>query len=54
MAWLKQHSLAAYEVNDVTTGLRILRAGRVDFWLGGNLPTRFIVKNGDLTEFGLR
>ena len=29
---LKEQGLTAYEVSDTATGLRMLRAGRVDFW----------------------
>ncbi len=43
-AWLKAQGLQGHEVNDVGTGLRMLQAGRVDFWLGGDLPTRFAIK----------
>ncbi|MBY0366590.1 MAG: transporter substrate-binding domain-containing protein [Roseateles sp.] len=32
LAWLKEQGLTAYEVSDTATGLRMLRAGRVDFW----------------------
>lgn len=37
LAWLRQHGLNAYEVSDTVTGLRMLRAGRVDFWLVNDL-----------------
>ncbi|MDR7331862.1 transporter substrate-binding domain-containing protein [Roseateles asaccharophilus] len=43
-AWLKEHRLASHEVNDVATGLRILHAGRVDYWLGSDVVARFAVK----------
>lgn len=43
-AWLKEHGLASHEVNDVATGLRILQAGRVDYWLGNDVVTRFAIK----------
>lgn len=33
LAWLRQHDVNVYEVNDTLTGLRMLRAGRVDYWL---------------------
>jgi polar amino acid transport system substrate-binding protein len=36
-AWLREHGLKAYEVNDTMTGLRMLRAGRVDYWLVNDL-----------------
>ncbi|RTL15049.1 MAG: transporter substrate-binding domain-containing protein [Burkholderiales bacterium] len=32
LAWLKEQGLKPYEVSDAATGLRMLRAGRVDFW----------------------
>jgi polar amino acid transport system substrate-binding protein len=44
LAWLKEHGLASHEVNDTSTGLRMLQAGRVDFWLGNSIPTRFIIQ----------
>lgn len=46
-AWLKEHGLTGHEVNDVATGLRILQAGRIDYWLGSDLVTRFAAKAGD-------
>lgn len=33
LAWLRDQGLQAYEVNDTSTGLRMLRAARVDYWL---------------------
>lgn len=46
-AWLKDHGLASYEVNDVSTGLRMLQAGRVTFWLGNDMAARFVIKTLD-------
>lgn len=45
-SWLKEQGPAGYEVNDVATGLRILQAGRVDYWLGNDVVTRFAIKAG--------
>lgn len=42
--WLKEHGLSSHEVNDVAAGLRILQAGRVDYWLGNDVVTRFAIK----------
>jgi polar amino acid transport system substrate-binding protein len=42
--WLKDHGLDGYEVNDVATGLRMLQAGRVDYWLGNDMVTRIAIK----------
>jgi polar amino acid transport system substrate-binding protein len=36
-AWLHEHGLSVHEVNDTVTGLRMLRAGRVDYWLVNDL-----------------
>ncbi|MGM9480986.1 substrate-binding periplasmic protein [Roseateles sp. NT4] len=44
-AWLKEQGLTGHEVNDVTIGLRMLQAGRVDFWLGNDLAARFVIRN---------
>lgn len=58
LAWLHEHGLNAYEVNDTLTGLRMLRAGRVDFWLVNELPARYVVQRSGgtpprpLREFG--
>lgn len=38
LIWLREQGLTAYEVNDTVTGLRMLRAGRVDFWFVNDLP----------------
>lgn len=45
-AWLKERGLPGYEVNDVATGLRMLQAGRVDYWLGNDVVTRFAIRAG--------
>lgn len=34
---LREHGIAAQEVNDTQTGLRMLQAGRVDFWLANDV-----------------
>jgi len=44
--WLKEHGLSGHDVNDVAAGLRILQAGRVDYWLGNDVVTRFAIKAG--------
>lgn len=43
-AWLKEHGVTGYEVNDLGTGLRMLQAGRVDFWLGSEVSARFVIR----------
>jgi len=45
-AWLKERGLDGYEVNDVATGLRMLQAGRVDYYLGNDMVTRIAIKAG--------
>ena len=45
-AWLKQHRLDGYEVNDISTGLRMLQAGRIDYYLGNDMLTRIAIKAG--------
>jgi polar amino acid transport system substrate-binding protein len=42
--WLKERGLDAYEVNNVAAGLRLLQAGRVDYWLGNDVVTRLTLK----------
>ncbi|MFG6433603.1 substrate-binding periplasmic protein [Roseateles sp. LYH14W] len=42
--WLQERGLDAYEVNDVAAGLRLLQAGRVDYWLGNDMVTRLALK----------
>jgi len=37
LAWARERGLSVYEVNDTVTGLRMLRAGRVDLWLSNDL-----------------
>lgn len=46
LAWLREHGLNAYEVNDTLTGLRMLRAGRVDFWLVNDLAGQRAIQLG--------
>jgi len=49
-AWLKERGLDGYEVNDVAAGLRMLQAGRVDYWLGNDMVTRLALKaSGEAT-----
>jgi polar amino acid transport system substrate-binding protein len=43
-AWLKERGLDSYEVNDVATGLRMLQAGRVDYYLGNDVVTRLAIR----------
>ncbi|MFT7774236.1 substrate-binding periplasmic protein [Roseateles sp.] len=45
--WLREHGLKAYEVNDTATGLRMLQAGRVDFWLVNDLAARRAIQHSD-------
>lgn len=40
LQWLHDHGLPAYEVNDTQTGLRMLRAGRADYWLTNDVVAR--------------
>jgi polar amino acid transport system substrate-binding protein len=46
LAWLREHGLKTYEVNDTLTGLRMLRAGRVDFWLVNDLAGQRAIQLG--------
>ena len=43
-AWLKDHGVTGYEVNDMGTGLRMLQAGRIDFWLGSEVSARLAIR----------
>lgn len=43
-AWLKEHGITGQEVLDVSMGLRMLQAGRVDYWLGNDMAARFVIK----------
>lgn len=53
--WLRQHDLKVYEVNDTLTGLRMLRAGRVDYWLVNDIVgQRAIQQAGDPQPRALR
>ena len=58
VTWLRERGLNVYEVNDTLTGLRMLRAGRVDYWLVNDLPARYVIQHHDgpapkpLHEFG--
>jgi polar amino acid transport system substrate-binding protein len=42
--WLKAQSIAATEVKDNTTGLRMLQARRVDYWVANDLAAHFVVR----------
>ena len=42
--WLKAQGLPALEVKDNTTGLRMLQAGRVDYWIANDLAAQFVVR----------
>lgn len=47
LAWLREHGVQAYEVNDTLTGLRMLRAGRVDFWLVNDLAGQRAIQRSE-------
>jgi ABC-type amino acid transport substrate-binding protein len=47
LAWLQSHGLHAQEVSDTATGLRMLRAGRVDFWLVNDLAAQRAIQRLD-------
>ena len=42
--WLKTQGIPATEVKDNTTGLRMLQARRVDYWLANDLAAQFVVR----------
>jgi polar amino acid transport system substrate-binding protein len=42
--WLKSQSIPATEVKDNTTGLRMLQARRVDYWLANDLAAHFVIR----------
>lgn len=42
--WLKAQGLPALEVKDNATGLRMLRAGRVDYWVANDVAAQFIIR----------
>jgi polar amino acid transport system substrate-binding protein len=42
--WLKDRGLAAEEVKDNGTALRMLQAGRVDYWLVNDLAAFFVIR----------
>lgn len=42
--WLKAQSIPATEVKDNTTGLRMLQARRVDYWLANDLAAHFVIR----------
>jgi len=42
--WLKSQGMPATEVKDNTTGLRMLQARRVDYWLANDLAAGFILR----------
>lgn len=42
--WLKANGLPAVEVKDNTTGLRMLQARRVDYWLANDLAAHFVIR----------
>ena len=45
--WLREHGLPAYEVSDTATGLRMLRAGRVDYWLVNDLAAQRAIQRAE-------
>ena len=47
LAWLREHGVQAYEVNDTLTGLRMLRAGHVDFCLVNDLAGQRAVQRSE-------
>lgn len=47
MAWLRERGLSVYEVGDTVTGLRMLRAGRVDYWLVNDLAAQAAIQGSD-------
>lgn len=44
LSWLTAHGVTAHEANDLVTGLRMLRAGRVDYWLVNELAARPVIR----------
>lgn len=42
--WLKEQGLTSQEVNDVSVGLRMLQAGRVDYWLANEISARHVIR----------
>lgn len=42
--WLKAQGIPATPVKDNTTGLRMLQARRVDYWLANDLAAHFIIR----------
>lgn len=44
LAWLVAHGVTVHEANDLATGLRMLRAGRVDYWLANELAARPVIR----------
>lgn len=42
--WLKSQGMPATEVKDNTTGLRMLQARRVDYWLANDLAAHFVIR----------
>lgn len=45
-AWLKEQGLAAEEVKDNSTALRMLQARRVDYWLANEVAGHFVIRAG--------
>ena len=45
-AWLKEQGLAAEDVKDNGTALRMLQARRVDFWLANDVAAYFVIRAG--------
>ncbi|HEY9108954.1 MAG TPA: transporter substrate-binding domain-containing protein, partial [Roseateles sp.] len=43
-AWLKEKGLPAEEVKDNGIALRMLRAGRVDYWVANDLAANFVIR----------
>lgn len=43
-AWLKEQGLAAEEVKDNSTALRMLQARRVDYWVANDIAGHFVIR----------
>ncbi|RZL35627.1 MAG: transporter substrate-binding domain-containing protein [Rubrivivax sp.] len=43
-AWLREQGVAAEEVKDNGTALRMLQARRVDFWVANDLAAHFVIR----------
>lgn len=42
--WLREQPLPAYEAIDNSTGLRMLKAGRVDYWIANDIAAHFTIR----------